>query len=156
MASSLPLTDYDVLFRLLAATLVGAVIGINRDLTQKPIGSRTLGLVALGAAAVSIAGIQVPGMAVNADALSRVVQGIIQGVMGGISFIGAGVILRNPAARDVAGLTTAATVWATAALGVACALGAWGVVAVGTVLALALLISEAALQKLGIKSGEDD
>lgn len=157
MISTLPLDEYDVVFRLLAATIVGAVIGINRDLTQKPIGSRTLGLVALGAAVVSIAGVQVQGMAANADALSRVVQGIIQGIMGGISFIGAGVILRDPAKRDVAGLTTAATVWATAALGIACALGAWVVVATGTVLALILLISEAALQKIGLKqNGEDN
>jgi putative Mg2+ transporter-C (MgtC) family protein len=49
----------------------------------------------MGAATVSVAGIQVPGMVENTDALSRVVQGIIQGVMTGISFIGAGVILRN-------------------------------------------------------------
>ncbi len=154
--SSLPLDTFDVVVRLVLATLVGAVIGINRDLTQKPIGSRTLGLVALGAAAVTIAGIQVDGVSSNSDALSRVIQGVIQGVMGGISFIGAGVILRDPRAGDVAGLTTAATVWATAALGISCALGAWVVVATATVVALLLLISEAALEKVGIKSQDDD
>ena len=67
---------------------------LNRDLADKPIGIRTLGLVSLGAATVSVAGIQVQGMAENPDALSRVVQGIIQGVMAGISFIGGG---RHPA-----------------------------------------------------------
>ena len=87
---------------------------------------RTLGLVALGAAVVAVAAIQVPGMAENPDAMSRVVQGIIQGVMAGISFIGAGVILRDAKARTVEGLTTAATVWVTAALGIACGLGALG------------------------------
>jgi putative Mg2+ transporter-C (MgtC) family protein len=112
--------DYtDVGMRLGAATLAGALIGINRDLAQKPIGVRTLGLVALGAAAVTVAAIQVPGMAENADALSRVVQGVIQGVMAGISFIGAGVILRDAQTRMVEGLTTAASVWVTAALGIA-------------------------------------
>ena len=101
----------DVLIRLLAAAAAGGLVGLNRDLADKPIGVRTLGLVSLGAATVGVAGIQVQGMAENPDALSRVVQGVIQGVMAGISFIGAGVILRNVETRNVEGLTTAATVW---------------------------------------------
>lgn len=131
----------DVAMRLASATLAGAVIGVNRDLAQKPIGIRTLALVALGAATVTVATIQVPGMAENPDAMSRVVQGVIQGVMAGISFIGAGVILRDPQARTVEGLTTAATVWVTAALGIACGLGAWVVVAIGTAITLILLVA---------------
>jgi putative Mg2+ transporter-C (MgtC) family protein len=129
----------EVGLRLGAAALAGVVIGVNRDLAQKPIGMRTLGLVALGAAAVSVAGITVPGMFENADALSRVVQGIIQGIMAGISFIGAGVILRDVKSRTVEGLTTAASVWVTAAVGIACGLGAWSVVIIASTIALALL-----------------
>lgn len=131
----------DVAMRLASAAVAGAVIGVNRDLAQKPIGIRTLALVALGAATVTLATIQVPGMAENPDAMSRVVQGVIQGVMAGISFIGAGVILRDPQARTVEGLTTAATVWVTAALGIACGLGAWVVVAIGTAITLILLVA---------------
>jgi putative Mg2+ transporter-C (MgtC) family protein len=131
----------DVAMRLAAAALTGMAIGINRDLAQKPIGMRTLGLVSLGASTVTVAAIQVQGMAENADALSRVVQGVIQGVMAGISFIGAGVILRDPQARTVDGLTTAASVWVTAALGIACGLGMWGVVAIGAAIALILLVA---------------
>lgn len=130
----------DIALRLGAAALAGIALGINRDLQDKPIGARTLGLVALGAATVAVAGIQFPGMAENPDAASRVVQGIIQGVMAGISFIGAGVILRDPAARTVDNLTTAATVWVTAALGVACGLAAWRTVVVALAVALVLLI----------------
>jgi putative Mg2+ transporter-C (MgtC) family protein len=133
------LSYLDVGLRLGAAGLAGAAMGINRDLANKPIGLRTLGLVALGAATVSVAGVQVAGMSENSDAMSRVVQGIIQGVMAGISFIGAGVILRDSQTRTVEGLTTAATVWVTAALGIACGLGRWNVVVIGTVLALLLL-----------------
>jgi putative Mg2+ transporter-C (MgtC) family protein len=141
--------DYtDVGMRLGAATLAGALIGINRDLAQKPIGVRTLGLVALGAAAVTVAAIQVPGMAENADALSRVVQGVIQGVMAGISFIGAGVILRDAQTRTVEGLTTAASVWVTAALGIACGLGAWATVGIAVTVALFLLAAVARLETL--------
>jgi putative Mg2+ transporter-C (MgtC) family protein len=142
------LSILDVSLRLGAAALAGAAIGINRDLTNKPIGMRTLGLVALGAACVAVATIQVPGMAQNPDAMSRVVQGIIQGVMAGISFIGAGVILRDAKARTVEGLTTAATVWVTAALGIACGLGRWNVVVVGVVIALVLLVAVAWVETL--------
>ena len=131
----------DVFFRLLAASAAGGIVGINRDLTDKPIGIRTLALVSLGAATVSLAGIQVQGMAEHPDAMSRVVQGIIQGVMAGISFIGAGVILRNPETRTVEGLTTAATVWVSAALGVACGLGAWRTIAVAIPIVLLTLYS---------------
>jgi putative Mg2+ transporter-C (MgtC) family protein len=141
----------EVALRLGTAALAGAVIGLNRDLTNKPIGIRTLGLVGLGAGAVSVATIQVSGMAENPDAMSRVVQGIIQGVMAGISFIGAGVILRDARARTVEGLTTAATVWVTAALGIACGLGRWNVVAVGVAIALFLLVVVAWIESFASK-----
>ena len=128
----------DALIRLGAATVAGIALGINRDLTHKPIGMRTLALVSLGAAAVTVASIQFSFMDNHPDALSRVVQGVIQGIMAGISFIGAGVILRDRERKEVSGLTTAATVWVTAALGIACGLGAWFIV--GATVALALLV----------------
>lgn len=141
MEKSLDLEITDVAMRLASAALAGVLVGINRDLAQKSIGMRTLGLVSLGSATITVAAIQVQGMGENADAMSRVVQGVIQGVMAGISFIGAGVILRDPRARTVDGLTTAASVWVTAALGVACGLGMWDVVVIGAVIALILLIA---------------
>ncbi len=145
----------DVALRLGAATAAGTIIGLNRDVMNKPIGMRTLGLVGLGTAMVAVAGMQVPGMLVHPDALSRVVQGIIQGIMAGISFIGAGVILRDPKTRFVDGLTTAATVWVTAALGVACGLAAWNVVAIGLIFSLLLLVLLPWIERLVI-GGEDD
>lgn len=137
----------DLLLRLLAAAAAGGLVGLNRDLADKPIGVRTLALVSLGAAIISTAGIQVQGIAQNPDAMSRVVQGIIQGVMAGISFIGAGVILRNAAAGTVEGLTTAATVWVSAALGVACGLGAWRTIAIAIPVTLATLFSAVVIEK---------
>jgi putative Mg2+ transporter-C (MgtC) family protein len=130
----------DIALRILAAVLVGAALGIDRDIERKPIGARTLALVSLGAAALAIATINVPGMFENKDALSRVVQGLIQGIMAGIGFIGAGVIIRKPEADIVKGLTTAATVWVAAALGIACGLGQWVVVGIATVLSLIVLV----------------
>ena len=102
------LLDFDdIALRLSAATLIGILIGINRDLQNKPIGARTLGLVGLGTATVAVSGIQFPGMAENPDAASRVVQGIIQGVMTGISLMARASSCAMP---NEGGLTTAATI----------------------------------------------
>jgi len=131
----------DIVLRLTAAVIVGIALGIDRDIERKPIGARTLALVSLGAAAIALATINVPGLYDNKDALSRVVQGLIQGVMAGIGFIGAGVILHKPDVDLVKGLTTAATVWVSAALGVGCGLGQWIVVGAATVLSLIVLIA---------------
>jgi putative Mg2+ transporter-C (MgtC) family protein len=135
------LATLDILLRLGAATIAGMLIGLNRDMADKPIGMRTLGLVALGAALATLAVVEVKNLADHPDALSRVVQGAIQGIMAGISFIGAGVILRDRESRTVEGLTTAATVWVTAALGIACGLGAWTIVGIALALSLALLLA---------------
>jgi putative Mg2+ transporter-C (MgtC) family protein len=145
----------DVALRLGAATAAGTLIGLNRDVLNKPIGMRTLGMVGLGTAIVTIAGIQVSNLAEHPDALSRVVQGIIQGIMAGISFIGAGVILRDPESKTVDGLTTAATVWVTAALGISCGFGQWALTAGGIGLTLLLLVVVPWLERL-IIGGEDE
>ena len=81
--------------------------------------------------------------------MSRVLQGILQGVMTGVGFIGAGVIFRQRQPEAVRNLTTAATVWVTAALGVACALAAWHVVWIGVALALVVLSLGSRLERLG-------
>jgi putative Mg2+ transporter-C (MgtC) family protein len=141
----------EVALRLGAAAAIGIIIGLNRDLADKPIGMRTLALVTLGASSVAVAGVQVPELQGQPDSLSRVVQGIIQGVMAGISFIGAGVILRDSKTRTVEGLTTAASVWVAAALGIACGLGMWNVAAVGTVIAMVLLAAARVAEMIGVK-----
>lgn len=132
--------DVSVILRLLAAAGCGILLGLPRNLSEKPIGMRTLGLVSLGAAMVTIAALRYPALAGEADASSRVLQGIIQGLMVGVGFIGAGVILRDMTTNKVHGLTTATTVWIGAALGIACGLGDWLVAAVGLPLALVILI----------------
>ncbi|MGE0747073.1 MAG: MgtC/SapB family protein [Rhodospirillales bacterium] len=130
----------DPLLRLVAAAVVGMAIGLNRDVNGKPTGMRTLGLVSLGAALIAVGTVEFRGLEHHPDALSRVVQGIIQGVLAGVGFIGAGAIMRNQSTRDVEGLTTAATVWVTATLGVACALAAWELVLIGVVLTFLMLV----------------
>jgi putative Mg2+ transporter-C (MgtC) family protein len=132
--------DLVVIARLLAAAGAGIALGWPRNLTDKPIGMRTLGLVSLGAAMVAIAALRYPALAGDPNAASRVLQGIIQGLMVGVGFIGAGVILRDTSTNKVHGLTTATTVWIAAGLGIACGLADWIVVMTGLVLALLILI----------------
>lgn len=132
------MTELDDVLRLLVAAGTGLLVGIDRDVSGKPVGMRTLSLVSLGAALVSIAAIEFQNLRDHPDALSRVVQGVITGVLTGVGFIGAGVILRDRDAKTVHGLTTAATVWIAAGLGIACALGAW--LLVGAAIAITLLV----------------
>jgi putative Mg2+ transporter-C (MgtC) family protein len=154
-AQKMDLAIGDILLRLGTATAAGMAIGLNRDLANKPMGMRTLGLVALGAAVATVATIQVSDLAAHPDALSRVVQGIIQGIMAGISFIGAGVILRDASAQIVTGLTTAATVWVAAALGIACGLAAWKVAATGIGFALFVLVAVGWIERVTWKDDDE-
>lgn len=102
--------------RMLAAVVLGAVIGLQRELVGKPAGLRTHALVTLAAATFTIVPIEA-GM--DLDGVSRVIQGVATG----IGFIGAGVILKRHDEREVIGLTTAATLWAATAIGVVIGLG---------------------------------
>jgi putative Mg2+ transporter-C (MgtC) family protein len=130
----------DIALRLLAAVGVGMLIGLDRESRGKPVGIRTLALVSLGSALVSLATFHLTVLNGEPDAISRVVQGIIQGVMAGIGFIGAGAILRHPEEGEVQNLTTAAAVWVTAALGIACGLATWSIVWIGVGLTLLVLV----------------
>ena len=112
----------EIILRLGFATVVGGTIGLNRDLHGKPAGLRTHALVTLGAALLALTSLQISttlGGSVS-DSLSRVIQGIVTG----IGFLGAGVIIWNQAGH-VHGLTTAATIWMAASLGVVCGVGYW-------------------------------
>jgi putative Mg2+ transporter-C (MgtC) family protein len=127
------------ILRLVIAAAVGVAIGVNREMRGKPLGMRTLALVSLGSAIAALATIEFQDMREHPDALSRVVQGVLQGVLTGIGFIGAGVVMHDQESETVRGLTTAATVWVSAALGIACALADWTLVLAGVVLTLVIL-----------------
>lgn len=122
------MVQLDEVLRLLAATATGIVIGLDRDMGDKPVGMRTLALVGLASALAALSAVDFANLRDHPEAVSRVVQGTLTGVLTGVGFIGAGVVLRDREAKTVHGLTTAATVWVAAALGIACALGAWPLV----------------------------
>jgi putative Mg2+ transporter-C (MgtC) family protein len=120
--------------RLVIAAVLGGVLGWERELKGKAAGVRTHMLVAMGAALFVLT----PRMAGADDAaLSRVIQGIVAG----IGFLGAGTILkgREQSTGQVKGLTTAAGLWMTAAIGVAAGMGREATAVLSTVLALGIL-----------------
>ncbi len=121
-----------VIIRLTAAAILGAVIGMQRERAGKPAGVRTHMLVTLGTCVFVLA---CSGYGMSSDGLSRVVQGIITG----IGFIGAGSILKLNEERDIQGLTTSAGIWMTAAVGVAVGLGALGLALLAAFTTLVIL-----------------
>jgi putative Mg2+ transporter-C (MgtC) family protein len=131
-----------ILVRLLTATILAGIIGYERESSGKAAGLRTHMLVANGSAIFVLAAFE-SGMDV-ADA-SRV----IQGVAAGIGFIGAGAILKVASEREIQGLTTAASIWMTAAVGLAAGLGRLGLATIAATLTWVIL---AVLDRLEPKS----
>lgn len=123
----------EILLRLGAAALAGGVLGFDRELHHKPAGLRTLAMVSLGAAIAALGSAEFFGS--QPDTVSRVSQGVLTG----IGFIGAGVIIRVEPAGSVTGLTTAAAIWVVAGLGYASGLGEWRLTLCGTAVALTIL-----------------
>jgi putative Mg2+ transporter-C (MgtC) family protein len=130
----------DVILRVGAAVLAGAALGLNRDLHGKPTGVRTLGLVGLGSAMAVLA----VSNSHDASAEGRVIQGILTG----LGFLGAGVIIRTNEGKQIHGLTTAACAWLTACIGVTCGAGEWRIVLISVFFAFVLLTFGGRLEKV--------
>ncbi|HZW05550.1 MAG TPA: MgtC/SapB family protein [Phycisphaerales bacterium] len=121
------LTAGEVALRIGAALVLGGAVGLERERKHRPAGFRTMILISMGSAAFMVVAHEVlaqwdasappGGVPVGPAEVSRVLQGLI----GGIGFLGAGAVIQNK--RAVRGLTTAAAVWITAAIGAACGLG---------------------------------
>ncbi|WP_404787900.1 MgtC/SapB family protein [Altericista sp. CCNU0014] len=145
---------WDTGIRLLVAVIVGGLIGWNRQIAGKPAGLRTHMLVSLGAALIVLIPLQVnPDR--SAEGLSRAVQGVATG----IGFLGAGEILQRQSARGdrktVKGLTSAAALWTTAALGMVSGCGLWPTSLIGTLLVLFILITVKRLEEYLIRDETD-
>ncbi len=142
LAAQDPLAWYEILLPLLAATIVGGLLGLEREFFGSFAGLRTHMLVSLGASVFTIAAREVVGE--DPNALSRVLQGVATGV----GFIGAGTILKLSSAGRVHGLTTAASLWLSAALGVAVSLGEWRLALYASLLALIVLMLLKPLERI--------
>ena len=136
-----------IVVRLLFAVILGGILGFQRAEAGKAAGMRTSMLVTLGAALVVLVP-ELTGMS-SAD-LSR----IIQGVLTGIGFIGGGVILKLSEQHQIVGVTTAASVWLTAIVGIAAGTGRLSLAVVGAILALLILTVFGRLEHWMIGTGK--
>lgn len=145
------LDDVEQLTRLVVrlglAALLGGLLGLQRERSGKEAGIRTHMLVAAGSALVVFVPLQA-GM--DADGLSRVLQGLLAGV----GFLCAGSILKLPTEEHVRGLTTAAGIWMTSAIGMAAGLGREVTAIIATLLVLGILNLIGPMRRLGLRRDE--
>jgi putative Mg2+ transporter-C (MgtC) family protein len=144
LSTGLPFLE--IVLRLGAATVIGSVLGLNREIRGKPAGMRTHALVALGTALVTLTGMVLAGQDGHFD--SNSVSRVVQGIVAGIGFLGGGTILKSETGDQISGLTTAASLWVVACLGIACGVGLWAMALVALGLALIVLIAGEKVERL--------
>lgn len=127
----------EIFMKLGAATLFGAMIGLEREVHGKEAGLRTYSIVCLGSALVMIVSTQVFELYKDVAAGAVDPARIAAQVVSGVGFLGAGAIIRFP--QGVKGLTTAAGIWVAAGIGLACGLGQYFAASVTTILVLCIL-----------------
>src|SRR4051812_17466292 len=136
-----PIPDLELLTRLVTAALLGAAIGLEREMKQKSAGLRTNILIAVGSALFTVMSYELAESGGGADPGRLAAQ-----VVTGIGFLGAGAIIRNDS--GVQGLTTAATVWVNAAVGVAAGGGKYHLAVIATGITLAALLVLQPIERL--------
>jgi putative Mg2+ transporter-C (MgtC) family protein len=119
--------------RLGCAAALGALVGFERESKNRPAGLRTHMMVALGSAVFALLPFEV-GVPETSDLVH-----LVEGIAPGIGFLGAGAILKLAAEKDIVGLTTASSIWLTAAVGLAVGAGAFAIAVVATLLSLLIL-----------------
>ena len=140
----------EVALRLVVAIAIGALIGWDRERADKPAGLRTHMLVALGSASFTLLGFEVGDHLAPKTGDGFDPTRVLQGVIGGIGFLGAGAIIQNRG--HVSGITTAASVWVAGALGSAAGVGAYVLAVFTALLAFGIL----RMFRPGAQSGAQD
>ena len=129
----------DMLLRLGAAAGLAALIGLEREISRRPAGLRTHMLVSLGAAGFMLVGYEILFATAVGDPSARIdPTRIVEGVIGGIGFLGAGSIIQSRG--SIQGITTGAAIWLAGAIGVACATGNLVLAALITGIALVIVV----------------
>lgn len=140
--------NWEIIYPLLWATGLGGIIGLERQFHGKPAGLRTNILICLGAAMYTV----ISKLMVSSDVEST--TRIAAQVVTGIGFLGAGAIIRDP--KGIQGLTTAATIWLVASIGVACGAGLYELAITSTGICLAVLLLAPLTDKFGHSTEEKD
>jgi putative Mg2+ transporter-C (MgtC) family protein len=128
----------EVTARLVAAVVLAGLIGADREVRKKPVGFKTLMLVSLGAASFCVTVMEMIAQTAGDASFAHAPDRVIQGVIGGIGFLGAGAIIQEGA--RVRGVTTGATIWVTGGIGMACGFGFYHHAALVTGIALFVLV----------------
>ncbi len=130
----------EVALRMAVASVLGLIIGIDRELKQKPIGMRAFMLVSLGSAAFGLITMELAYLYDNLVGVAKIDPSrVIQGVIGGIGFLGAGAIIQSQG--EVRGTGTGASIWCVGSIGLACGFGFyWHAIAATTIAMIILTI----------------
>jgi putative Mg2+ transporter-C (MgtC) family protein len=153
--SSMHIAPWEAFLRLLAAVIVGAVVGFDRELRNKPAGLRTHILVSLAAALFTLITFELHHTVVanNADTTADPIR-IIEAVTAGVAFLAAGAIIQSRG--NVRGLTTGANMWLAGALGVACGAGDYTLAVFGAIFALIVLVVLGRLERIARDHSRDE
>ncbi len=151
----LDLTLGQITLRLLLAVLLGAVLGIEREVMGKPAGLRTHMMVSMGAAAFTLVTLEIFSSVrqVMENTRSDPIR-IVEGIIGGIGFLGAGTIIRSRG--SVEGITTAASIWVVGAVGLACGAGYFKVAGIIVAFAMVIISGVGRLEDRFIRRSENN
>ena len=152
--SSMHIAPWEAFVRLFVAVIVGAVVGFDRELRNKPAGLRTHILISLAAALFTLITFELHHTVISSN--SRTTTDpirIIEAVTAGVAFLAAGAIIQSRG--NVRDLTTGANMWLAGALGVACGAGDYTLAAFGTVFALIVLVVLGKLERAARKNSPD-
>ena len=144
------MSDVELVLRVVVAAVVGFLIGLERSRRIRFVGARTFALIATAGAMAGVVAMRLH----SEDA--RVISTILQGVLMGVGFVGAGVIMHPACGRSIHGVTTAAAVWVSALAGFAAGLGEWLLMAVGAGLTFVLLMVPEPFAAKSAGRDEDD
>jgi putative Mg2+ transporter-C (MgtC) family protein len=135
-----PVAVSEIALRLGCALGLGALMGLERERKNRPAGFRTMILISLGSAGFMLAGQEAirQGMPEHSAVSGADISRVLQGLIGGIGFLGAGAVIQNK--KAVRGLTTAAAVWVTACIGAACGIGLYVLASILATFALFTLV----------------
>lgn len=114
-------SNLDVFIRVGLAAVLGMIVGFERKMADKPLGSRTMALISAGAAGFTLMGVEIASQVDYQHGLQLDPTRVLSYIITGVGFLGAGAILQTK--KGISGMTTAASIWTSAGVGAACGLG---------------------------------
>lgn len=144
------MTQYDIALRLGAAALVGFLVGLERSRRVRFVGARTFGIITLAGAVAGVLSAKLGG------GNHLLTGGVLTGILTGVGFVGAGVIMHPACRRSIHGVTTAAGIWVSALIGFGFGVGEWSLAATSAGLLVVLLIAPEPRQLLSRDRNPDN